>query len=176
MHATWLKNHLSTCRLGNKTPYEVLYNKKPNLEKLPVWGCHVKVHNMTGSKLDMHARDSHWVSFDPESDGHRIYFADRGNVGIEQSVIFACRDEMVTLMSVNAQPVGEREHSPNSSNGEPNVDIADANAPSNEPVHSAQRQQKMYLATLEMALNIHCQNPYSIDPRGNVSNLSISNT
>ena len=55
MHATWLKNRSSTRRLGNKMPYEVLYSKKPNLEKLPVWGCQVKVHNVTGSKLDMHA-------------------------------------------------------------------------------------------------------------------------
>ena len=34
MHTTWLKNCSSTRRLGNKTPYEVLYSKKPNLEKL----------------------------------------------------------------------------------------------------------------------------------------------
>ena len=60
---------------------------------------------------------------------------DHRNVGIEWSVVFARRDETVTLTSINAQPVGEREHSPNGSNGEPNVDITDANAPSNEPVH-----------------------------------------
>ena len=116
-------------------PYEVLYSKKPNLEKLPVWGCQVKVHDITGSKLDMRTQDSHWVGFDPELDGHHIYFVDHGNIGVEQSVVFACQDETVTLMSVNVQPVGEREHSPNGSNGEPNVDIADANVPSNEPVH-----------------------------------------
>ena len=38
-------------------------------------------------------------------------------------------------MSVNAQPVGERERSPNGSNTEPNIDITDTNAPPNEPVH-----------------------------------------
>ena len=36
----------------------------------------------------MRARDGHWVGFDPESDGHRIYFPDRGNIGIERSVAF----------------------------------------------------------------------------------------
>ena len=96
MHAMWLKNCLSTHRLGNKTPYEVLYNKRPDLQKLPVWGCQVKVHDTTGSKLDMHAQDGHWVSFDPELDGHRIYFADHGNISVEWSVVFTCRDEMVS--------------------------------------------------------------------------------
>ena len=127
MHVTWLKNCSSTRRLGNKTPYEVLYSKKPNLEKIPIWGCQVKVHDTTGSKLDMCAQDGHWVSFDPELDGHRIYFADHGNVGVEWSVIFTRQDETVTLTFINVQPEGEREHSPNGLIREPNIDIADAN-------------------------------------------------
>ncbi|KAG2078558.1 hypothetical protein BDR04DRAFT_998459 [Suillus decipiens] len=53
MHATWLKNRTATRTLDNKTPYEMLFKDKPNLENLPVWGSHVKVHSMTGSKLDM---------------------------------------------------------------------------------------------------------------------------
>jgi len=92
MHATWLKNHLSTCRLGTKTPYEVLYQKKPNLSNIPIWGCRVKVHNNTGSKLDMRARDRCWVGFDIESDGHRIYWPDTRAVGVERSVIFEKRE------------------------------------------------------------------------------------
>ena len=140
MHATWLKNRSSTRRLGNKTPYEVLYNKKPNLEKLPVWGCHVKVHNTTGSKLDMRARDGHWVGFDPESDGHHIYCADHGTVGIEQSIVFERRSDVAILTSVSMQPVGERERLPNSSNSESNGDNADANAPPNEPVHETSQR------------------------------------
>ena len=55
MHATWLKNRLSTRRLGTKMPYEALYQKKPNLLNIPVWGCCVKVHDNTGSKLDVRA-------------------------------------------------------------------------------------------------------------------------
>ena len=48
---------------------------------------------------------------------------------------------MVTLTSVNVQPEGERECSPNSSNREPNIDIADANAPSNKPVHKISQRK-----------------------------------
>ena len=88
MHATWVKNRTSMWHLGKKTPYEMLYQKQPNLENVPVWGCQVKVHNTSGTKLDMHARDGHWVSFDPESDGHRIYFPDHSIIGMERSIAF----------------------------------------------------------------------------------------
>ena len=88
MHATWVKNRTSMCRLGKKTPYEMLYTEKPNLEKVPVWGCRVKVHDTSGTKLDMHACDGHWVGFDPESDGHRIYFPDHGTIGVKWSIAF----------------------------------------------------------------------------------------
>ena len=70
MHVTWVKNRTSTHQLSKKMPYEMLYQKKPNLKNVPVWGCRVKVHDTSGMKLDMWARDGHWVGFDPESDGH----------------------------------------------------------------------------------------------------------
>lgn len=95
MHATWLKNHLSMHCLRTKTPYEVLYQKKPNLSNIPVWGCHVKVHDNTGLKLDMRVRDGRWVGFNLDSDRHRIYWPDTRAVGVEQSVIFEKREVAV---------------------------------------------------------------------------------
>ena len=135
MHVTWLKNCSSTCRLGNKTPYEVLYNKKPDLQKLPVWGCQVKVHDITGSKLDMCARDGHWVGFDPESDGHHIYCVDHRTVGVERSVVFKQQSDIMISTSVSAQPEGEKGNSLDGSNGESNADSADVSMSSNKPVH-----------------------------------------
>ena len=66
----------------------MLYTEKPNLEKVPIWGCRVKIHDTTGMKLNMHACDSHWVGFDPKSDGHHIYFPNHETIGIERSVAF----------------------------------------------------------------------------------------
>ena len=40
-HATWLKNCMSTCTLNGKTPFEMRYKEKPNLENLPEWGTRV---------------------------------------------------------------------------------------------------------------------------------------
>ena len=116
MHATWLKNCSSMCRLGTKTPYKALYQKKPNLSNIPVWGCRVKVHDNTGSKLDVRVRDGCWVGFDLDSDGHRIYWTDTKAVGVERSVIFEKRD-MAVLYDVllegesgNAQNASAQPH------------------------------------------------------------------
>ncbi|KAG2050453.1 hypothetical protein BDR06DRAFT_864419, partial [Suillus hirtellus] len=54
MHVTWLKNRTGTQALNGMMPYEALFKKKPNLDNLPEWGSHVKVHSPNGSKLDMH--------------------------------------------------------------------------------------------------------------------------
>ena len=61
----------------------MLYTEKPNLKKVPVWGCRVRVHDTSGMKLNMHVHDSHWVGFNPESNGHQIYFPDCGTISIE---------------------------------------------------------------------------------------------
>ena len=95
MHATWLKNRSSTRRLRTKTLYKIMYKKAPNLSNLPVWGCRVKVHDTSGSKLDEQVRDGHWVGFDAESDGHRMYWPDSRTVGVERSVVFEKRDVFV---------------------------------------------------------------------------------
>ena len=105
MHMTWVKNCTSTQCLGKKMPYEMLYQRKPNLENIPVWGCRVKVHDTSGTKLDMRARDGHWVGFDPESDGHRIYFPDHGIISIERSIAFEQREHEIPVMPLTA---GER--------------------------------------------------------------------
>ena len=52
-HAVWLKNRTVTQGLPDgKTPFEMLYGKKPNLRKLYEWGNQVWVHTLGGSKLD----------------------------------------------------------------------------------------------------------------------------
>ena len=53
-HVVWLKNRTSTCALPDrKTPYEMLYGRKPNLRDLHEWGSDVLVHTTEGTKLDV---------------------------------------------------------------------------------------------------------------------------
>ena len=53
-HVTWLKNHMATCTLNGKTPYEAIYGHPPDLFTLHLWGCTMLMHDANGSKLDLH--------------------------------------------------------------------------------------------------------------------------
>ena len=56
-HTIWLQNRMATHALLNgKTPYEMLYNKKPNLARLIEWGTKVWAHDASGTKLDGRSR------------------------------------------------------------------------------------------------------------------------
>jgi len=52
LHVVWVKNRSATRALDGKTPYEMLYGKKPHLGDLPVWGSKCWVLDHSGSKLD----------------------------------------------------------------------------------------------------------------------------
>ena len=53
------------------------------------WGCKVRVHDTSGSKLDGRSSIGHWMGFDAETkEGHRIYWAERCTVSMERSVKF----------------------------------------------------------------------------------------
>ena len=89
MFAVWLKNRTSTRALGNVTPFERLYGKKPDLSRVPEWGQHVWVHNDQGSKLDARATEGRWVGFDKESThAHRIYWPDKRRISVERNIKF----------------------------------------------------------------------------------------
>ena len=81
-----------------KMPYEMLYRKKPSLQKLQNWGTKVWVHTMDGSKLDGHLRVGCWIGLDEVSNGHQIYWPDRQSVSIERSVKFM-NDDFVLLIA-----------------------------------------------------------------------------
>ena len=88
-HAVYLKNRCWTSALPvGMTPYEMINGEQPSLDILPVWGCVVWVHDKSGGKLSMRAKEGRWVGFDTESRGHRIYWPSKGSITVERSVTF----------------------------------------------------------------------------------------
>ncbi|KAI0366344.1 hypothetical protein BV20DRAFT_909015, partial [Pilatotrama ljubarskyi] len=59
-----------------KTPYEALWDKKPDLSHLHSWGCEVHMHSPGSSKLSSCAAIAPWVGFNEETDTHHIYWPD----------------------------------------------------------------------------------------------------
>ena len=88
-HAVYLKNRYWTSALPvGMTPYEMINGEQLSLDILPIWGCVVWVHDKSGGKLSMRAKEGRWVGFDTESRGHRIYWPSKGSIMVEQSVTF----------------------------------------------------------------------------------------
>jgi len=95
-HAVYLKNRTWTRALGDTTPFEILTKKKPNLANLHPWGCCVRVHDTSGSKLDGRSKIGWWMGFDEETgNGHRVYWAEKRSITVERSVKFNFEDEVI---------------------------------------------------------------------------------
>ena len=87
----WLRNRTTTHGLDRRTPYKVLYGVKPEVGDIHLWGSRVWVRSLTAGKLDPRGREGHFVGYDGESKGYRIYWTDSQTVGVEQDLIFEDR-------------------------------------------------------------------------------------
>ena len=80
-HVVYLKNRTWTRALGDTTPFKILTKKKPNLANLHPWGCCVRVHDTSGSKLDGRLKIGQWMGFDEETgNGHCVYWAEKQSI------------------------------------------------------------------------------------------------
>ncbi|KAF8580255.1 hypothetical protein K439DRAFT_1357503, partial [Ramaria rubella] len=110
-HATWLKNRTSTRALPyNITPFELMFNSKPDLSDLPEWGAKVYVLKENSRKLEAKAGEGRWVGYSDESKGHRIYWPGKCCVTVERNVTF---DSSVITVPVDVQVKGENRTSSN---------------------------------------------------------------
>ena len=98
VHVVYLKNRTWTRTIGNTTPYKILNGRKPNVANLQPWGCKVRVHDTSGSKLDGRSKIGQWMGFDVETkDGHCIYWPEKRMVTVERSVKFNFEDENIVV-------------------------------------------------------------------------------
>ena len=87
-HVVWLKNRTTTYQLEGKTPFEMLFNKKPDLSNLPEWGTKVWVLKEDRGKLEAKADEGHWVGYSRDSKSHRVYWPGKRHVTDERNLQF----------------------------------------------------------------------------------------
>ena len=110
-HVVWLKNRMATHALLNgKTPYKMLYGKKPNLAGLREWGTKVWVHDASGTKLDGRARIGRWIGFEEASNAHQIFWLDNRSVTVEQNIKFDNNDLLIPRALPSKGEKGEIGH------------------------------------------------------------------
>lgn len=72
-HAMWLQNRTPTHALNGKMPYEMRHKEKPYLGRIQEFGAAAYVKDLKAGKLDLRAQVGHFVGYDSESKGYRIY-------------------------------------------------------------------------------------------------------
>ncbi|GJV40606.1 putative RNA-directed DNA polymerase [Tanacetum coccineum] len=73
--AAYVINRMPSDVIGNKTPYEVLYNQKPNYDNMRVFGClaYYKSTETNGDKLKMKGRPEVFLAYPPGTKGYKIF-------------------------------------------------------------------------------------------------------
>ena len=100
---------IATKALENKTPYEGLYVKKPNIEHLKVFGCvaFAKINAPHLRKLDDRSRMVINLGTEPGSKAYRLYDPVTKKIIVSRDVIFDEKkswDWSTTTMTTNDEP------------------------------------------------------------------------
>ena len=89
---TYLSNRTTTVSVGNKelTPYEILFDVRPNISTLRVFGCKAFAYNfdIDRKKLDDKAKAGIFVGYDLNSAAYKIYLPSQKKIVKSGHVVF----------------------------------------------------------------------------------------
>lgn len=87
--AVYLKNRSITSSLGNITPYEVWYSRKPDLSHIRLFGSPVMVHIPKEKRLkwDRKAEMYILIGFSETTKGYRVYDPNKNDVSVKRDII-----------------------------------------------------------------------------------------
>ena len=87
--ACWLRNRLPTKLLGDVTPYEKMFRKKPNLAPVRVFGCKLYYkNNKNMKKLDDRGREGFLLGFNDEANAFKIWDVEKASPKFSRDVHF----------------------------------------------------------------------------------------
>lgn len=87
-HAVWLMNCTPMKALDGKTPFEAVWDKKPDFSQVWEWGGKVYVRVEAGDKLGGRVREGRWLGVDEQAKGVRVYWPDMRTVTVERNTYF----------------------------------------------------------------------------------------
>lgn len=88
--ATYVVNRLPTSTLKWKTPYEVIFGKRPNYSSLKIFGCLSYATNTRPhkSKFEPRATKCVFLGFSPGQKAYKLYSLDTKQIIISRDVVF----------------------------------------------------------------------------------------
>jgi hypothetical protein len=96
--------------IGMETPYRKRFGTAPDISDFHVFGSIVYIkREKKPDKLEPQAIEGKWIRIDPESNGHFIYWTNRGTVTVECNVAFS--DSQIQLVEGKDTNLGNLEKS-----------------------------------------------------------------
>ena len=99
MTAIYIKNRLPSPKITHKTPFEIVYNSKPSVKHMRVFGCQTYILTPKEKRLkwDPKARTGIFLGYEEVSKAYRVYDVEAGQVVISRDVNF---DELTFRLSL----------------------------------------------------------------------------
>jgi hypothetical protein len=116
-----------------KTPFEILYGRRPDLSRLKEWGSKVWVHATKGTKLDERAKAGRWMGFDDATNGHHVYWPDKCSISIERSVKFCSNGDILLPQISSAQQIQGENNNNGQVNQLTNLQCSETKSESSQP-------------------------------------------
>uniref|UniRef100_A0AAV1UAK6 Polyprotein n=1 Tax=Peronospora matthiolae TaxID=2874970 RepID=A0AAV1UAK6_9STRA len=90
MTAVYVKNRLPSPKIPHKTPFEIVYNSKPSVKHMRVFGCQAYILTPKEKRLkwDPKARAGLFLGYEEVSKAYRVYDIEAGQVMISRDVNF----------------------------------------------------------------------------------------
>lgn len=88
-YSNHVRNRSPTSALTRITPYEVFYNKKPDVSTLRIFGsrCHIRIPKDKRTKLDTHSLDGVLCGFADQSKAYKVWIPSRHKFMTSRDVI-----------------------------------------------------------------------------------------
>ena len=88
LSATHLINRLPSVKLKNKSPLEIIYQQKPNINHLKIFGCVCFVHIKKKDKLDHTSTKTIFLGYSSTKKGYKCYDPTNKKLYFSRDVIF----------------------------------------------------------------------------------------
>ncbi|GJZ72106.1 putative RNA-directed DNA polymerase [Tanacetum coccineum] len=88
--ATYIINRLPSKVIGNKTPYEVIFDKKPDYDLMRVFGCLVyfKSNEPKGDKFEVRGRPGVFLGYLQGTKGYKVFDIENRKIMVSRDVKF----------------------------------------------------------------------------------------